>query len=48
MADSNGTAVICEMLNYDGQMLRVKDFDEWNKGKGLKLYSMKQMLEELV
>lgn len=48
MADSNGTAVICEVLNYDGQMLRVKDFDEWNKDKKLKLYSMKQMLEELV
>ncbi len=48
MADSNGTAVICEILNYDGRMLRVKDFDEWNKDKGLKLYSMKQMLEETI
>ena len=48
MSDSNGTAVICEILNYDGQMLRVKDFDEWNKDKGLKLYSMKQMLEAVV
>lgn len=48
LADSNGTAVICEVLNYDGHMLRVKDFDDWNKDKGLKLYSMKQMLEAVV
>ena len=48
MADSNGTAVICEILNYDGHMLRVKDFDEWNKDKGLKLYSMRQMVEAVV
>ena len=48
MANSNGTAVICEILNHDGHMLRVKDFDEWNKDKGLKLYSMKQMLKLFV
>lgn len=47
MAGSNGTAVICEILNYDGHMLRVHDFENWNKDKGLKLYSITQLLEEL-
>ncbi len=47
MADSNGTAVICEVLNCNGHMLRVNDFEQWNKDKGLKLYSMEQLLEEI-
>lgn len=45
MCDSNGSAVICEILNYNGDMLRVCDFDSWNKDKGLKLYTMKQLIE---
>ena len=46
MADSNGTAVICEVLNHDGHMLRVNDFEQWNKDKELKLYSMNQMIKD--
>lgn len=40
-------AVICEIINKDGDMLRVKDFEEWNKDKGLKLYSIGQLIKEL-
>lgn len=40
-------AVICEIINKDGDMLRVKDFEEWNKDKGLKLYSIDQLIKEL-
>lgn len=47
LADSNGTAVICEILAEDGHMLRVKDFEEWNKDKGLKLYSIDKLLNYL-
>ena len=47
MTGENGTAVICEILNYDGHMLRVYDFEEWNKGKELKLYSITQLMEYL-
>lgn len=46
-AGHNGSAVICEILNEDGQMLRVKDFQQWNFERGLKLYSMEQILEDL-
>ena len=46
MAGSNGSAVICEVLNHDGHMLRVSDFEQWNEGRDLKLYSMKQMIDE--
>lgn len=46
MADSNGTAVICEVLNHDGHMLRVENFEKCNKDKGLKLYSMNQMIKD--
>lgn len=45
MAGSNGTTVICEVLNHDEHMLRVEDFEKWNKDKGLKLYSMNQMIK---
>ena len=47
MAGSNGTAVICEILAPDGHMLRVNQFEEWNKDKGLKLYSLSQMLKDI-
>lgn len=49
MAGSNGTAVICEVLAKDHgtSMLRVSGFEEWNKDKGLKLYSLKQLLEDI-
>ena len=40
-------AVICEIINNDGEMLRVKDFEQWNADKGLKLYSIDQLIEEL-
>ena len=47
LAGNNGTAVICEVLNTDGHMLRVNQFEEWNKDKGLKLYSLSQMLKDI-
>lgn len=49
LAGSNGTAVICEILKGGNEtgMLRVTDFPEWNKDKGLKLYSIVQLIEEL-
>lgn len=47
LAGSNGTAVICEILSEDGTMLRVNDFEEFNKNKGLKIYSLSQLLKEL-
>ena len=40
-------AVICEIINNNGDMLRVKDFAEWNKDKNLKLYSIDQLIQEL-
>lgn len=40
-------AVICEIIAEDGEMLRVKDFEEWNKDKNLKLYSIDQLINEL-
>lgn len=46
-AGSNGSAVICEILNDDGHMLRVENFREWNFERGLKLYSMEQIIEDL-
>ena len=39
--------VICEIINNNGDMLRVKDFAEWNKDKNLKLYSIDQLIQEL-
>lgn len=47
LCGSNGCAVICEILkggNSTG-MLRVADFEEWNKDKGLKIYSIDQLIE---
>lgn len=45
MCGVEGAAVICEMIKDNGEMMRVKDFEEWNKDKGLKLYSMTEFLE---
>lgn len=49
LCGSNGCAVICEILkggNNTG-MLRVADFEEWNRDKGLKIYSIDQLIEDL-
>lgn len=40
-------AVICEIIKDDGKMLRVNEFEEWNKNHNLKLYSINQLLEYL-
>lgn len=40
-------AVICEIIKDDGTMLRVNEFEEWNKKHNLKLYSINQLLEYL-
>lgn len=47
LCESAPVAVICEIINEDGEMLRVKDFEEWNKDKNLKLYSIDALIEEL-
>lgn len=47
LCESAPVAVICEIINEDGEMLRVKDFEEWNKDKDLKLYSIDALIEEL-
>lgn len=49
LAGSNGTAVICEVLEKDNgtSMLRVSDFEDFNKDKGLKIYSLQQLLKDL-
>ena len=47
LCESKPVAVICEVINNDGEMLRVKDFEEWNKDKGLKLYSIDKLLNYL-
>lgn len=38
-------AIICEIIKDNGEMLTVKDFEEWNKDRGLKLYSIDQLVE---
>lgn len=42
----NGCAVICEILKggENTGMLRVADFEEWNKNKCLKIYSIDQLM----
>lgn len=47
LCGSAPVAVICEIIGDGGDMLRVKDFEEWNKDKGLKLYSIDQLISEL-
>lgn len=44
---SEEAAVICEIIKNSGEMLTVKDFDEWNKNKGLLLYSIDQLIKEI-
>lgn len=39
-------AVICEIINKDGEMLRLKDFKEWNADKNLKIYSIDILLQK--
>lgn len=40
-------AVICEIIKDNGEMLRVKDFKDWQKNKSpLKLFSIDQLIEE--
>ena len=48
LCGDNGCAVICEILEKDKgtSMLRVENFEEWNKDKGLKLYSIDQLIED--
>ena len=41
------TAVICEIIKDNGEMLRVKDFPLWNADKGLKLYHIDKLIEVL-
>lgn len=41
-------AVICEIIKDNGEMLTVKDFEDWNKNKSLKLYSIDQLINDLV
>ncbi len=38
------SAVICEIIKDDGTMLTVKDFEEWNKDKNLKLFHIDKLL----
>lgn len=47
LAGLKPVSVICEILKDETQMLTVGDWEEWNKDKGLKLYSLDQLLEEL-
>lgn len=47
LCDVNAVAVICEIIKDDGTMLRVNEFEEWNKNHNLKLYSIKQLIEHL-
>lgn len=49
LCGGNGCAVICEILEKDKStsMLRVENFEEWNKDKGLKLISIDRLLEFL-
>ena len=49
LCGDNGCAVICEILEKDNgtSMLRVENFKEWNKDKGLKLYSIDQLIEDI-
>lgn len=49
LCGENGCAVICEMLEPSNKtsMLRVKDFENFNKNKGLKLYSISQLVEDI-
>lgn len=47
LCEAAPVAVICEIINTDGEMLRVKDFEEWNKDKGLKLYSIDKLINQL-
>lgn len=41
------SAVICEIIKDNGEMLTVKDFEEWNKYRGLLLYSIDQLIKEI-
>lgn len=40
------SAIICEIIKDNGEMLTVKDFQEWNKDKHLKLYSIDQLIAD--
>ena len=40
-------AIICEIINTNGEMLRVANFADWNKDKGLKLYSIDQLIKDI-
>lgn len=40
---NENAAVICEIINTDGQMLRVKDFEGWNSNRNLKLCTIEQV-----
>lgn len=48
LCGDNGCAVICEILEKGNgtSMLRLKDFQEWNKDKHLKLYSIDQLIAD--
>lgn len=49
LCNDNGCAVICEILEKGNgtSMLRVENFAEFNKDKGLKLYSIDQLINKL-
>jgi 3,4-dihydroxy 2-butanone 4-phosphate synthase/GTP cyclohydrolase II len=38
-------AIICEIIKENGEMLTLSDFEEWNKDKGLKLYSINELIK---
>lgn len=44
LCEHSPAAVICEIIDNQGQMLRVKDFEDWNKDKNLKLFSIDQLI----
>ena len=44
LCEKNNAAIICEIINDDGDMLRVKDLEQWNQKHNLKLYSIDQLI----
>lgn len=38
-------AIICEIINNDGTMLTLNDFQEWNADKNLKLFTIDKLTE---
>lgn len=38
-------AIICEIIKDDGNMLTLKDYEEWNKGKNLPLITIKELID---